>query len=228
MKSEFIEIAGRGQGYDGASGRLKINIISPGPNKAKTRLYPAAVLKRDAAAFRGAHMNLDHPTKAEAAARPEGSVRSWVGTVTAVSVAENGDVKGEATIFDAPLKAKLAAMKNAGVLNSMGISIRASGAATRQKVDGVGDIDVIESIDQCHSIDFVTYPGANGRVEELLESATDRDRVDSISKLEEFKRSQFESYKKMGLSEAEARIAAGIEDRVLKEEDVFAAYLQGL
>jgi hypothetical protein len=46
--------------------------------------------------------------------------------------------------------------------------------------------------------------------------------------LRELKDAQVKSYQKMGLSLAEAKIAAGIEDRVLKEEDAFAAYLQGL
>ena len=55
----------------------EIKLIAPG--KGASAFYPAEVLKRDGPkVFRaGTPMRIDHPTRAEEAARPEGSVKDW-------------------------------------------------------------------------------------------------------------------------------------------------------
>ncbi len=201
---------GRGAGYDGS--KLSLNVINAGFNKSKSRYYPAEVLKRDYKIFEGAKMFADHATDAEKKARPEGSVNSWVASITKIWAESNGSIKAEAAIIDPQFKAKLAALKEAGLLPQMGISIRASGEATKKKVDGVST-DYVESLQVAHSVDFVSFAGAGGACE-LLESSADRATVTRTAT----KQQLVEGYRAMGLSEAEAKVAAGIEEALTTEE----------
>lgn len=114
-------------------------------------------------------MFANHQTDAENRARPEGSVHDWVASLTKVWPESDGTIKAQAAVVDPAFKARLEELDKHGMLNDMGISIRAIGEASRSVIDGV-KTDCVESLTAARSVDFVTFAGAGGRVE-AMESA---------------------------------------------------------
>jgi hypothetical protein len=154
--------------YSPQTGNLNITVIKPGWSK-NNRYYPAEVLKQSANIFEGAKMFADHQTDKDAAARPEGSVRDWVGTITGVHALSDGTVKAIANIHDEGFKTNLSNLKKAGNLSQMGISIRAFGELKQGEAEGRKG-PIVESLKGCKSVDFVTFAAAGGRVESMSES----------------------------------------------------------
>lgn len=145
-------------------GIATVTIIKPGFNEGNGRYYPAEVLKRDYKIFEGAKMYADHPTAAEEKARPERSIRDWVGTLNNVEVKEDGTVIGKATIVEPWLQEKLARLRDSEMLSEMGISINAIGSASDAEIEGI-KTKLVEKLIKARSVDFVTEPGAGGSVE---------------------------------------------------------------
>lgn len=163
QRAMFGNVVELKEGYDSTRGILTVRVIQPGMNSGKTRFYPSEVLKRDYGVFTGQKMFADHQTEAQQKAQPEGSVNNWVGQLTKVWPEEDGTIMGEAQLIDPPFKAKIAALAEKGLLKEMGISIRAVGEASTREVEGV-ETRYVESLLSARSVDFVTYPGAGGRV----------------------------------------------------------------
>jgi hypothetical protein len=145
-------------------GIATVTIIKSGFNEGNGRYYPAEVLKRDYKVFEGAKMYADHPTPAEDKARPERSIRDWVGTLNNVEVKEDGTIIGKATIVEPWLQAKLARLRDSEMLSEMGISINAIGSASDAEIEGI-KTKLVEKLIKARSVDFVTEPGAGGSVE---------------------------------------------------------------
>jgi len=154
--------------YRASTGDLTITVIKPGMSK-NNRYYSAELLKKSSGIFESAKMFVDHQTDKDAAARPEGSVRDWVGTITGVKVESDGTVKATVNIHNEAFKTNLANLKKAGNLSQMGVSIRAYGAASDGEVAGK-KCKVIESLIGCKSVDFVTFAAAGGQVESMSEA----------------------------------------------------------
>ena len=154
--------------YSPQTGNLTITVIKPGWSK-NNRYYSPALLKSRANIFEGAKMFVDHQTDKDAAARPEGSVRDWVGTITGVHASPDGAVKATANIHNEAFKTNLSNLKKAGNLSQMGISIRAFGEATDGEAEGRKG-KIIESLLRCKSVDFVTFAAAGGQVESMSEA----------------------------------------------------------
>ena len=144
-------------------GRATVIVIKPGFNFSKDRYYPVEMLKRDYKVFEGQKMYADHPTKEEDKARPERTIKDWVAVLKDVTVDESGVVTGVAEVLEPWLMAKLASLRERGLLSEMGISINAIGAATKGTIDGK-DTLIIEQLVSSRSVDFVTEPGAGGIV----------------------------------------------------------------
>lgn len=164
-------------------GRGLLTIIKKGFNETKGRFYPPETLARDYKIFEGNKMYADHDTEEEQSARPERSIKDWVATLENVKVrASDGALVGNYTVIEPWFEAKLAKLRDAGQLDKIGVSINAIGSATRQKVDGV-ETNFIERLVASRSVDFVTEPGAGGRVEifEAKDPMLDVDLVDLIS-----------------------------------------------
>jgi hypothetical protein len=160
--------------YQPSTGDLTITVIKPGWSKNK-RYYSPTLLKGAVNIFEGAKMFVDHQTEKDAAVRPEGSVRDWVGTITGVKAEADGSIKATANIHNEAFKTSLQNLKKAGNLNTMGISIRAYGEAVNGEAEGRKGT-IIESLLRCKSVDFVTYAAAGGQVESMSE-AVDPDDV---------------------------------------------------
>ena len=144
-------------------GRATVIVIKSGFNATEDRYYPPEVLKRDFGIFEGMKMYADHPTEQEDKARPERSIKDWVGTLSEVVCDENGVVTGIAEIIEPWLMQKLASLRDKKMLSDMGISINAVGSASNGVIEGKKTL-VIEKLVACRSVDFVTEPGAGGIV----------------------------------------------------------------
>ena len=145
-------------------------VIAPGFNASKKRYYPKETLARDFSVFEGLKMFADHPTEDEDRNRPERSIRDWVATLENVRVRPaDGSVVGDYTVVEPWFENKLATLRDKGQLSQIGVSINAVGSASKAKIDGV-DTNYIERLIKARSVDFVTEPGAGGRIE-IFESA---------------------------------------------------------
>lgn len=154
-------------------GRATVIVIKAGFNATSDRYYPVEVLRRDFGIFEGMKMYADHPTDEEDKARPERSIRDWVGTLSEVKCDENGVVTGVAEIIEPWLMQKLASLRDKQMLSEMGISINAVGSASKGTIEGKETL-MIEKLVACRSVDFVTEPGAGGVVT-LYESDRNHD-----------------------------------------------------
>jgi hypothetical protein len=185
---------------------VTLTVIKPGFNKSKRRFYPADMLRRDYRVFEGAKMFADHQTTEEERRRPEGSVGNWVASLKSLWVEQDGTVRATAAVIDNAFRGKLENLAKHGKLGEMGVSIRAAGEAREAEVEG-HETQYVEKLIAASSVDFVTYAAAGGGVD-MLESD------DAPGSGEEDNKVNFEKRKRrfqqmMGLTEAEATIAAG-------------------
>lgn len=168
IETELIPITEASKGAD-KQGRKLFKLLKAGWS-LNERHYSKEVLERDIpVAFpKGTHMYLNHQTEAEEKARPEGDVRDLAAVFEEdprwIEKGPDGPgmyVKGKVFSHYRPLVDEIA--------EHTGLSIRAFGLKRVGEVDGkVGDI--IERITGGKSVDFVTKPGADGKVLELVES----------------------------------------------------------
>jgi hypothetical protein len=191
---EFIERA-VAAAFDRSKGLLHLTVIKPGTSKNK-RHYSSDLLKKSAPIFEGAKMFANHQTDDEARDRPEGSINNWVGCLQNVKAESDGTIKGTAVIIDPQFQTKLENLSKAGLLGTMGVSIRAIGETARR--DGV---DHVESLSSCRSVDFVTFAGAGGRAD-ILESYEPLTEVDDSQKKQAERIQHYMSVKNCSLLEA--------------------------
>jgi hypothetical protein len=154
----------------GKTRELDVTIIKPGFNKSKSRYYSPKALSETGDVFSGAKIFINHATKAEESARPEGRVQDWAGNLKGTPwLASDGSLKSKAVIHNESVIKTLDALKEAGSLGEMGMSIRAAGVQTPATVAGTKTM-FVESFIACKSVDFVTWPGAGGKVDSMAES----------------------------------------------------------
>lgn len=168
----------RESSYNSTTGKLTVTVIKPGFNSSKSRYYKESTLKRDHKIFEGAKMFVNHATAVEEKNRPEGDVNQWVGQIGKTWTESNGTIMAEAAVIDPPFKAKLEELSKNKLLGEMGISIRAIGESYSGEIEGQNTA-IVESFIAARSVDFVTYPGAGGRVE-AIESAANRNDVNDL------------------------------------------------
>lgn len=155
------------------SGRGKVKIIQPG--WGSSGYYPADMLERDGpAAFpAGLHMYWDHPTESEDWERPERSLRDLAGTLETEARWENEGPDGPGLYADVKIFDEYAAtVKEIG--EHIGVSIRALGSARQGEVEGRSGL-IIDELVAAKSVDYVTLPGAGGKVLEVFEAARGRE-----------------------------------------------------
>ncbi len=137
--------------------------------------FREAVLERDLPKIypAGTKMFWNHQTEAEEAARPEGDLRD-LASVTKEPVrymkdgpdGPGGYVKATTVeSFKQPIE---------DLAKYIGTSIRASGRAKEGKAPDGKTGPIIEQLTYGHSIDYVTTPGAGGKVLQLFEAARGR------------------------------------------------------
>ena len=147
----------------------KIKIIAPGPGS--TAYYTEAALKQAAADkifHAGLPMRIDHPTKAEESARPEGSVKDW-GAVLATDAAwmdayeSAGKDQGPGLYAEIkPFSDHQRTIDEKGPY--AGVSIRANGDAVVEagRVKMKQGLPVLDRFTSAEGCDMVTRAGAGG------------------------------------------------------------------
>lgn len=164
--------------YDSTKGEVTLTIIKPGFNVSKQRYYPQEMLQRDYSIFEGVKMYADHPTPLDEKQRPERSVRDWVATLGTPWAEADGTIKAKAKVVETWLAEKLARLRDAGMLQDMGVSINAVGSASAATIEGY-KTKLVERLIRARSVDFVTEAGAGGGVDLYESAVTDAD-VDLI------------------------------------------------
>lgn len=148
----------------------QIKLIAPG--KGSSAIYPAEVLKRDGPkVFKaGTPMRIDHPTRAEEAARPEGSVKDWGAVLESDAFWSDDHAQGPG------LYSRVKPFSDfAGLIEEKGpfagVSIRANGEAVMEsgRVKMQDGLPVLAALTSAEGVDMVTRAGAGGMF--LSESA---------------------------------------------------------
>lgn len=142
--------------------------------------YPADVLKRDGPkVFKaGTHNYIDHLTLDEEKRKPEGYVNRLASVLTE-DAQWYDDYKGHGPGLYARAKIRddfAAFLETFG--DNIGMSIRATGKLKEGEAENKRG-KIIEAITGAKSVDYVTIPGAGGKVLELFESARNGAQVET-------------------------------------------------
>lgn len=150
------------------NGVVPIKIIQPG--WGSSGYYPPSVLQRDGPKIftKGTQMFWDHPTEAEEAARPEGSLRNLAAEFVTDAKWIQDHPHGAGLYADAKVFEGFRAAVEEMAPN-IGVSIRAEGSKHMGKAEG-RDGPIISAITGRRSVDFVTAPGAGGQIISLFEA----------------------------------------------------------
>lgn len=186
-----------------------VRIIKPG--WGSSGYYSAATLEKaakDKVFPAGLKMFWNHPTKTEERERPERDLRDLAGTL-------REDARWDANGPEGPgLYAPIRVTEQyAGTVKELaehiGVSIRGNGAAREGEADGRKG-RIIEAITGAKSVDFVTAPGAGGRIIGLFEAARPND-----SKEED----EMELKEALAAKEAAEARAKAAEERIAQLEE---------
>lgn len=163
----------------GANGETLIKLIAPG--LGSSGLYSPDVLARDgAAAFpAGTKMYIDHDTAAEEAQRPEGTI-TRLAAVTTEDARYIADHKAGAGLYASTTVFETFVPRLNEIGTHIGTSIRADGTRAMGDYNGAR-VPIITRIKPANGInnrvDFVTAPGAGGKIVSLFESMRQRAHV---------------------------------------------------
>lgn len=188
-------------------------LIEAGTNPGKKRHYPISTIKEAAPHFAGLKMYINHPTAIEEQTRPERDLRDWVATIQESSF-DSGKAVGKIKVHDEWLKNML---RDSVVREHIGLSINTGGRISYGMVEGQ-EMQIVEQIvfqrkNGPVSVDWVTEPGARGRVAQLLESRTkERTMLENLT-LTELKENRSDIY---DMIVKEAKAEAGKDAEALK------------
>jgi hypothetical protein len=166
----FVEAATEGQqpNFIDKNGNALVKIIKPG--WGSSGYYKEAALERDGPKVYayGTHMHMDHPTAIDEKARPERSLTTLASVITNPGKYLKNGPKGEGVYAEVhvfkPYREALNEMAP-----FIGLSHRAIGQGKTGTIEGrTGKI--IESLQKCLSVDWVTLPGAGGSVVQMIEA----------------------------------------------------------
>lgn len=166
----FVEAATEGHqpNFIDKNGNALVKIIKPG--WGSSGYYMESALQRDGPKvyLSGTHMHMDHPTAVDEKSRPERSLTTLASVIAGEAKFLKDGPKGpgvyaEVHVFK-PYREALNEMAP-----FIGLSHRAIGQGKTGTVEGrTGKI--IESLQKCLSVDWVTLPGAGGSVVQMLEA----------------------------------------------------------
>jgi hypothetical protein len=153
----------------GKPAEITVDIIRSGWNRSGTRYYPAEVLERDIPVCypAGTHMYVNHPGQVEAEDRPERSLYDLAAVFTSTPYAVR---EGDQTVMRVTARAYSRHREFlAEAAGDIGVSINGNGDGSITEREGRTGL-VLERLTHGQSVDFVTKPGAGGRIVALLEA----------------------------------------------------------
>jgi hypothetical protein len=201
----------------------EVVLIQEGRGNAQDgHFYTKQALKEAVAngVFDGIQAYADHPTKSEERDQPERSVRKLVGHYTDARYRETNGVGQVVAKFhpitgpgyewvDSLLEAAVKAQENGGK-RLIGISIDGGGKVEAGTLEDGSKVKYVREVEQVHSADLVTRPGAGGMVvRRLLESLRGSN---PESQEDTMKLKPYELQQKVRSATAQLREAASIGD----------------
>ena len=165
-----------------------IKVIQPG--WGSSGYYGSEMLKRDGPkVFKsGTHAYWDHPSLTQETDRPERSLRDLAGVLATDAEWKDKGIHGAGLYASVKVfEPYVSAVRE--LAPHIGVSIRASGVAGEGEADGESGL-IIEEITDAASVDFVTMPGAGGKVLELFESYRKTDVIERDKEMAELKELQ--------------------------------------
>jgi hypothetical protein len=158
---------------EAAGQKRRLKVIEPG--WGSSGYWSAEVLERDGpAAFpAGTQMFVDHQTEAERDARPEGSLRDLAAVFDTDAVFDAAGEEGPGLYAEATVVEPWVPLIDA-VAGDIGVSVSTYAESSMGEAEGrkgpiIGRI-VSAAENPFNSVDFVTKPGAGGRVLAVVES----------------------------------------------------------
>ena len=170
MKTDIIEAATFNVEPIELTGRkYRVRLIE-GDRLGSSGYYPAETIRRDGPKIfkKGTPMYLDHQTPDEKTHKPFGSVTTFAGTLAEDAVYENDGLYANIEVFEHQMPL-IKSLKD-----HIGISIRATGITTNEKINGK-TVPVFKELIEAKSADFVVKAGAGGKIMSILESATNEE-----------------------------------------------------
>jgi len=158
-----------------SEGDYRIRFVTHGLTSDGKRYYPKRASEqavRDKV-YDNAKMYLNHTSPADNA-RGHRDVRDWAATIKPGSVRATED--GLEAVAHAHLPAARAFLDDPVAKAAVGLSHDTYVKVSKSRINGA-DVQVVESIDSCLSVDFVPSGNAYGRV---LETATDEELIDEM------------------------------------------------
>jgi len=171
--SEAIDIVGDviplKEGAVGQDGTAHLKLIAPG--WGSSGYYSPALLERDGPkAFKqGTKSYWNHQTDAEEAARPEGDLRDLASVLTEDARYEANGPAGPGLYAKAKVFEQFRQPVD-DLAKHIGMSIRAAGKAKEGTAEGRKG-PIIQELSRGISVDYVTTPGAGGKILQLFEAA---------------------------------------------------------
>ncbi|OGO03993.1 MAG: hypothetical protein A2Y91_03440 [Chloroflexi bacterium RBG_13_54_8] len=220
IAGEFIELIESIKGKD----KFKIKIIQPG--WGSTGFYSEKLLTNAAPKYKaGTQMFIDHATEQEDKERQEGSLRNLAGVLIEDGKWDIGGAYGPGIYADAKVFSEYKETLDE-MAPYIGISHRASGSYKSGEAEGRKG-KIIEQISSVNSVDFVTKPGAGGKILELIEAARTGKRPavikEEIRKEETDMSAEETKALQEKVSNQEAEIARLKEAELLREAKAFVA-----
>lgn len=149
---------------------VTVDIIKSGWNKSGSRYYPAEVIERDIPKVygTGTQMYINHPSVTEQDDRPERSLYDlaavFIETPYAVQEGDRTVMRAAARVYSRHKQFLEEAQSD------IGVSINGNGDGEFGEREGRSGL-VLERLTHGSSVDFVTKPGAGGRIIALVEAA---------------------------------------------------------
>lgn len=154
---------------EGENGAQKREVVIISAGWGSSGYYSEEVLERDIPRIFpvGSHMYLNHPTEREDMERPERNVLDLVGTIVEAPRLAGADMVAVVEIYEHWIPVIEAMAKD------IGLSIRAFGITEEGEAGGKKG-NIIVSLTEGLSVDYVTKAGAGGKIGELVESAREK------------------------------------------------------
>ncbi len=152
--------------------RFRTRIIA-GDVQGSSGYYPASVIERDGPKVfaKGTHMHLDHQSFFEFMDNPAGSIKDLAGVIDSTPVYEADNKDGAGLYADIRVFSEYAKLITE-IAPHIGVSIRAAALSDEGPSPVTGEeTNIITELISALSVDFVTHPGADGRIVKLLENA---------------------------------------------------------
>jgi hypothetical protein len=188
--------------------RVAIQIIRPGTS-ANGRIYESKMLAEASPLYEGAKVFMDHPTKSDAAQRPERSVRDLVGYLESVKP----DMSAELVIVKhADEIVPLIRESIESGQDLIGMSHNAL-ADVRVVTQGGKRREKVEAIRAVKAVDIVTEAAAGGKFKRILEGGNNMD-FENVKELQEAYPELMESFKGEVVNELREGLREEIEGKV--------------